>query len=165
MQRCWEKKNRASVIYRALDGGIQMTITPLKSLTVALCLSRCERWDFYVLLLQNTRNLCWNCFVLGPMYESAFFLSIFVHISQRPLLFCIIGKLTQCCSNVKYISNLSFYCFLYVSSLTYSIKDTVCICRNVEISFSTSRFWVHGIIFRLIKQLHSIFFSALCIRF
>lgn len=156
------------MIYRALDGGIQMTITPLKSLTVALCLSRCERWDFYVLLLQNTRNLCWNCFVLGLMYESAFFLSIFVHISQRLLLFCIIGKLTQCCSNVKYISNLSFYCFLYVSSLTYSIKDTVCICRNVayqsnfllDLQFLSpwNYFSPHQT-----ASFHT--FSALCIRF
>lgn len=62
------KHSRGSGIYRALDGGIRMTeITLLKALTSALCRSHCELWDLYVSLFQNTRNLYWNCFVLGQV--------------------------------------------------------------------------------------------------
>lgn len=122
-RRCWErKKNRASVIYRALDGGIQMTITPPPpTWNRSLLLYVFSLWAlrFLCVVVTKTQESCAGI-VLCSVWcmKMFFFLSAFVQISQRLLLFCVIGM--QCCSTVNTCTTYRF-----IVSSTFPVWHTV----------------------------------------
>lgn len=126
-RRCWEKKKTELQWFTEhwmVASKWQLPPPHTHTLEIAHCCfmsSHCERWDFYVLLLQKTQESCAGIVLCSVWCMKVFFfLSAFLQISQRLLLFCVIGILMQCCSNVN-----TYTAYHFIVSCTFPVWLTV----------------------------------------